>query len=305
MTTAGWIIEQMESWAALDLAEEWDNVGLLVGDELQPVKKILIALDLTDDVLEEAITKDCDFVICHHPPLFNPVNRIVSTDSVGRKIIGLISNGIGLYCAHTNLDKAVGGVNDCLAKALYFEADGALMDSLPNALLDKKATVSFPEESIAEIHPLQNDGSFEKDTVPPLKSNVGFGRIVHCSEPIRLIELVEHVKKSLNLHDIRYAGDADTLITTVGLCAGSASEPRFLEAAKKKGCQVYITGDLRYHIVQGALDMGLSLIDVTHYSGEVLVIPAIVEYLRKKAKESNIELLVYESSVDGQVFKTF
>ena len=267
MTTAGWIIEQMESWASLDMAEEWDNVGLLIGYEIQSVKKILVALDLTDDVLEEAITLDCDFVICHHPPLFSPINRIVSTDSVGFKILGLISNGIGLYCAHTNLDRAVGGVTDCLAKALHFETNGAL--------------IPLDENDVA-----------------------GFGRVVHCSKPIRLIELVEHIKKYLNLPNIRYAGDSETLITTIGLCAGSASEPRFLEAAKKKGCQVYITGDLRYHVVQGALDMGLTLIDVTHYSGEVFIVPAIAEYLRNKAKESYPDLLIYESAIDGQVFNS-
>jgi len=286
MTTTGWIIEQMESWAPLDLAEEWDNVGLLIGYDIpsvKNVKKILVALDLTDNVLEEAITLDCDFVICHHPPLFSPINRIVSTDSVGMKILGLISNGIGLYCAHTNLDKAVGGVNDCLAKALCFGVDGAL---IPADGKDEKNG--------------KNENESNEDS-----SQAGFGRIVHCSESIRLIELVEHVKKSLNLPNIRYAGDSDTLITTIGLCAGSASEPKFLEAAKEKGCQVYITGDLRYHVVQSALDMGLTLIDVTHYSGEVLVVPAIAEYLRNKAKESCPELLIYESSIDGQVFKSF
>jgi dinuclear metal center YbgI/SA1388 family protein len=278
ITTAGWVIEQMETWASLDLAEEWDNVGLLIGDELQPVKKILVALDLTDDVLNEAITNDCDFVICHHPPLFTPINRIVATDSVGRKIIGLIRNGIGLYCAHTNLDKATGGVNDCLAKALHFATCGALINE------NKNEPIEPPNESSADV---------------------GFGRVVHFDEPIRLIELVEHVKKSLNLPTIRYAGDSETLVTTVGLCAGSASDPRFLEAAKKQGCQAYITGDLRYHVVQGALDMGLSLIDVTHYSGEVLVVPAIAKYLRNKIETEKIksEILIFESSVDGQVFK--
>jgi dinuclear metal center YbgI/SA1388 family protein len=118
MHTAQWVIEQFEEWSPQSCAEEWDNVGLLIGDASQSVKKILVALDATEDVVNEAISGGFDFIITHHPLIYNPIKRVATDDFIGRKIIALIKNGIGCYCAHTNLDKATGGVNDCLAEKI-------------------------------------------------------------------------------------------------------------------------------------------------------------------------------------------
>jgi len=262
MKTVGWIIQQMEEWAPISLAEEWDNCGLLIGDPKAPFKKILAALDVTDEVISEAIAGGFDFIISHHPLIYNPVKRVIADDSGGRKILTLIKHGIGCYCAHTNLDKAIGGVNDCLAERLGIENLTPLMEEDSNA------------------------------------DPVGIGRVGELPEVMTLSQLASHVKNSLNLPEIRYAGDPIAKIKTVGLCGGDGSGERYLKAAAKKGCEAYITGDLRYHAVQEALELGLNLLDITHYSSEVLIVDAIVRRLSQKGAE------IHATRTKGQVLLT-
>ncbi|WP_052446679.1 Nif3-like dinuclear metal center hexameric protein [Candidatus Soleaferrea massiliensis] len=103
--------------APFSLAESWDNPGLLIGGEELPVKKVLLAMDATDAVAEEAVSKRAELIVTHHPVIFSPIKR-VEADSVVYK---LIRNGISVISAHTNLDIAAGGVNDALAETLGLE----------------------------------------------------------------------------------------------------------------------------------------------------------------------------------------
>lgn len=112
-------IEQIfEEWAPRWSAWERDNVGLQVGERTQYVSKILVALDVTDAVVEEAVAKKIDLIVSHHPLLFRPPTSITSTDEVGRLVLKLAQKGISLYSAHTNLDVTRGGVSFALAQAL-------------------------------------------------------------------------------------------------------------------------------------------------------------------------------------------
>ena len=108
----------MEDLAPSSYAEEWDNPGLNVGDAEAEVKKILVALDATEAVIDEAIEKGADMIVTHHPLLFHPVKKINYDRPDGRKIIKLIKNGINMFAAHTNLDSAKGGTNDTLARLI-------------------------------------------------------------------------------------------------------------------------------------------------------------------------------------------
>jgi dinuclear metal center YbgI/SA1388 family protein len=264
MITTGKLIEIMQEWAPSAHAEEWDNVGLLIGDASHTVSKVLVALDATEAVVNEAITGGFDFIITHHPLIYNPIKSITAADSSGKKIIALIKHGIGCYCAHTNLDKAPGGVNDCLAEKIGLE----------------KLTPLIPE---------------------PLSDNTlqsfGIGRIGFLPAKMKTTELARHVKSSLNLPTIRYSGEPEKLIKKIAICGGDGSGTRYIEAAIQKGCDAYITGDLRYHCVQEALESGIVLLDITHYSGEIPIVPAIVSRLEKFVKIS-------PSSIDGQVFSS-
>ncbi|MGC4376005.1 Nif3-like dinuclear metal center hexameric protein [Fictibacillus sp. Mic-4] len=113
-----WIISIMEKFAPKSLAEEGDPIGLQVGTLNKPVKKVMIALDVLETVVDEAIEKGVDLIIAHHPMIYRPLKRIDTSRSQGRVIEKLIKNDITVYAAHTNLDVAQGGVNDWLAEAL-------------------------------------------------------------------------------------------------------------------------------------------------------------------------------------------
>jgi len=112
------IIETLEEFAPPDLQESFDNSGLQVGDSSQPVKGILLCLDVTEEVLEEALDLDCNLIISHHPLLFKPLKRLTGKSYIERCVIKACKNDLVIYSAHTNLDNAFGGVNFYLAEKL-------------------------------------------------------------------------------------------------------------------------------------------------------------------------------------------
>lgn len=121
MTTALDIERSLYDWAPRALAAEWDNVGLLVGDPAQEVKRVLVSLDITQDVAEEAVTSDAQMIVSHHPVMncaWHEVQTLRADDAQGKLLRYLVQHGLSACCMHTNLDAADGGVNDCLAHAL-------------------------------------------------------------------------------------------------------------------------------------------------------------------------------------------
>ncbi len=247
------IIAAMERLAPENTAQAWDNVGLLVGErERRDIKTILVALDVTDAVITEAIGLNADLIIAHHPLIFKPVKCITDDTALGRRIINLIYNNIAVYAAHTNLDLADGGTNDILFELLGLTEKGRLELGLSGRL----------------------------------------------SEGVTLSALTRYVKERLGVSQIKYSGDPDAVITRVGICGGSGSGLDYFAEAVSAGCEAYITGDIKFHDAQAALDMGLCLIDVSHYDSEVFVVKRLAEYLG--GVFPNIKVTV--SGVDGQVF---
>src|SRR5699024_10411128 len=108
----------MENLAPQNLAESWDNVGLQIGDMKDDIGRILVTLDVTDKVVDEAIEANIDLIIAHHPFIFKPINNITKNNFTGRIINKLIKNDINLYVSHTNMDIADNGLNDMLGKKL-------------------------------------------------------------------------------------------------------------------------------------------------------------------------------------------
>lgn len=117
----GTVASLMEAIAPKKLAEDWDNVGLIVGDSGAEVNKIMVCLDLPLWVVDEAIEKKVDMIITHHPLIFNPIKKVNSDTVLGKKIMRLIRHNIAVYSSHTNFDIAQGGLNDIFAKQLGFE----------------------------------------------------------------------------------------------------------------------------------------------------------------------------------------
>lgn len=174
----------MEGIAPQNIKEPWDNVGLQVGSRENALSGILVALDLTEEVISEAETLDCDMIITHHPLIFAPLKRVCEDDAEGRLVSLLIKKGINFFCAHTNLDKAEGGVNDCLAEKL--------------GLIDVTGLGETEGESIARI-----------GTLP---------------EAMSLYEFASFVKEALGASGVRYSGAENRKIKTVALCSGAGSD---------------------------------------------------------------------------------
>lgn len=129
LATVNDLVELLEELMPSNLAEDWDNVGLMLGRRGKTVKKILLALDLTKEVVEQAVAQKIDLIVTHHPAIFKKLKRVVDNDWQQDLLLTLAENGIAVYSAHTNLDCVSTGVNDVLAKLLKLEDTEVLDDS--------------------------------------------------------------------------------------------------------------------------------------------------------------------------------
>lgn len=120
------IIELLEEMSPPELAESWDNVGLLLGRRTQPVRRILLALDMTEETVQQAVTQNVDLLLTHHPAIFHKLGRITDADWQQELLLQLAENKVAVYSAHTNLDCAARGVNSVLAKKLQLAEDDVL-----------------------------------------------------------------------------------------------------------------------------------------------------------------------------------
>ena len=242
--TAEKIIQILEKKVPLYLAESWDNPGLVIGKRNKEIRKVLIALDVTDDVAKEAAEKKADMIITHHPMIFGSIKKINDDTSLGRRIMFLIENDINHYAMHTNLDTAFGGTNDVLAELI----------------------------GLKDVEPLAVNT--EQDGIPN-----GLGRIGELEEESTLGEFSKLLKEKLKLDRIRIVGSESQKVKRVGLCTGSGIE--FMNEAAAKNCDTYITADVKFHEAQKAVEQGINLIDATHYASENIIVHVIAEYLRK------------------------
>lgn len=129
------IVEAMDKLAPRYLAEDWDNVGLLIGNPSQEIHKVLTCLDVTEQIIDKAIAENYNMIISHHPLLFRGIKRIATDKPQGRMLQKILSHNLAIFAAHTNLDTTFGGVNDVLAEKL------GLIDLQP-------LTISYREEIV-------------------------------------------------------------------------------------------------------------------------------------------------------------
>ena len=241
------IIEKIEEKYPVSLAEEWDNVGLLVGDPDREVNTVLVALDLTDETLELAAEAGADLIVTHHPMLFKPVSRVTALDRTGRRILALAERRISCYAAHTNFD--VAGMAALNAADLGLENDA----------------------------PLEVTGLDEND-IP-----FGLGRIGDLKEAVTAGALAEKVKEICGLDAVRLYGPAERLVRRAAVCGGSGKS--LIGDAIREGAEVFVTGDLDYHSAIDAVSDGLILIDAGHYGTEKGFIACMAETIREFAPD--------------------
>ncbi len=247
------IIKIMESMAPPRLKEDYDNVGLMVGDGSGEVAKVLVALDCTLDVIEEAKAIGAQLILSHHPLLFRKPSTITTDTLQGKKIIELIKNDIALYSSHTNWDSVKAGLNDTFVSFLGFN-EGEIM--------------------------VKN--SFE--------ATAGLGRIVEISEAMSLNQVIEQVKERLNLKTLRFSGDLNKSIKTIAFINGSGQD--FMELAHVKGADLVITGDTTYHYVSDYSEMGLAIIDVGHFNSEWPILIQLSEKVGEVLGKDGVEVVI-------------
>ena len=211
-------------------AENWDNVGLIVGKLNQEVRKVQLSLDATDKAIENAIKNGAELIITHHPMIFKPVKTITTMDNLGRKIIKLIENNRSLYAMHTNLDSSKDGLNDYILNLLGVE-NSKVID------------------------------------VNEFDSEVGIGRLYTLSKEMSIDEYATFVKNSLKIKNIRIISEnREKIIKKVALINGSGMS--YWRKVKSLGADLFITGDIGYHDALDAKEAGINVFDIGHFESE-------------------------------------
>ena len=151
MLTAGDILTMIDRLAPFDTAEDYDNVGLLVGDPRRPVTRILTALDLTRHVVDEAVKRNANLIVTHHPVFFHAQKSLREDEPEGAAVAMLARANCSLIAAHTNFDKAQPGVNDALCKALKLEACQTLDEGLRLGLINRPMSVTDFADAVGDL----------------------------------------------------------------------------------------------------------------------------------------------------------
>lgn len=244
MATVKEILEFYDSIAPFYMKFDFDNIGHLVGFRDAEVDKVLVALDITDAVIDEAVAMGAQLIVSHHPLIWEPLKRVVDDDIKGRKIIRMIQSGISAICLHTNMDSAEGGVNDALMEAMGVRVTGLL-----------------------EPHGTHPDGS-----------PYGVARRGELPRPVELDVFLAGIKNSLNANGLRYI-DGGKRVHKVACCGGAGAGDMI--NAIEAGCDTYVTADLKYDHFLTAKELGLNLIDADHYCTENLITKRLASWLKE------------------------
>lgn len=236
------LLRTLEEWAPLSRQENYDNAGLILGRCGSEIDRALICFDLTPEVVDEAVEKNAQLIISHHPAIFRGVKKIDPDSRLGYMLRLSLQHDIAWYAMHTNLDNTPTGVNVFLAEKL------AMTQTCP-------------------LVPTDND------------PQVGAGLIGVLPAPLQEKALLEKLKELTGVHCIRHSGFTGRQIRTLALCGGSGGG--FIGAAVARKADVYITGDLKYHDFTDAVP-DTWLVDIGHFESEQFVKELIYEYITEK-----------------------
>lgn len=220
----------IEEYAPLDYQESYDNCGMQVGDSEQEIKGVLITLDVTEEVVEEAIQKGCNLIISHHPLIFKGQKKICGRTSTERCIIQAIKNDIAIYSSHTCMDKAAKGVSAKMAEKL----------------------------GLQDIRPLETETQGGEE--------IGLGVIATLPQEEDAMDFLKRVKTIFQVGCIRHTHvEPDKKVKRIALCGGSAFE--FAETAIRKKADIYLTADVKYHQFFET-EGRIILADIGHFESE-------------------------------------
>lgn len=235
------ITDVIERFAPLAYQESYDNAGLIVGRPDDEVRQALLAVDVTDEVLDEAEREGCDLVITHHPIVFHPLKRFNSADMVQRCVERAIRRGIALYACHTNLDSAPEGMSWRLA-----------------------ALLGIGELSV--LQPSEGD------------PRVGFGVVGELPEPLPTVEFLRRMQQRLGVKVVRHSDLVSEQVRRIALCTGAGAS--LMADARRAGADLYVTADLKYNDFMFP-DGEFVVADIGHFESEYCAIELLFEVLSK------------------------
>ncbi len=232
----------IETFAPLSLQEEYDNSGLNIGDYEAEVRGGLLCVDVTEDVIDEALSLDANLIISHHPLLFHPLRQVVDADFTQRIVRRALLAGISLYAVHTNLDSAIGGMSFRL---------GAMLGLTSMRVLS-------PHYVGAET---------------------GFGVVGDLLEAVPVSGFLQQVKLALRCGTIRHSALCRERVQRVAVVTGAGAS--MIEEAVAADADIYLTADLRYNDFY-LPDGRIIVADVGHFESEYCAIQLLRDIIMKK-----------------------
>ena len=269
--TAELVAQVIEKIAPKSWAEDWDNVGLLVGSGSTPVERILITLDGTLEVVEEAKAYGAQLIVAHHPIIFRPLKNL-RVDNVAAQVpLRLLQHQIGYYTAHTNLDQSIFSSSRALGEVLGLKE------------------MKILEEVVDDLNPLLNRGERR-----------GYGVSGYLPDPEKLGDVWKRFLGCLrqpgvyaqpyDLAGVRLAGSLKNVVRKIAIVNGSGA--RFVQKALFKGADLLITGDVDHHAALDALEGGMAVGDLGHFLSEAPMLQAMYHYLATDKSIQGIEIRV-------------
>lgn len=259
------IIAGLDQEAPFSLAEDWDNVGLLVGNPEQEIRSVLIGLDPTTTLVDEAISRGADTILTHHPVIFRPLPNINTASPEGRILEKALTHRISIISCHTNLDNAAEGVSDILATTLGLNA---LTPLLPAA------------------------GSSEP--------GIGLGRVGIYVEPLEIADFITRALEVLDLPVLQAAGPLPEMVKKVAVCGGSGSD--FAEAAYRSGADIYLTAEVKHNIARWAEERDFCIIDGSHYGTEQPAVRLLAQKLERLAAANSWNIEISQTDAEKHPF---
>ena len=253
------ILSYITEVAPIHWQESYDNSGLLVGDANALVDKVLLTLDLTEKVIDEAIENSFHLVISHHPLIFKGLKNILVDDTTGRIITKAIKHDISIAAMHTNIDNSFYGVNRVLAEQLGL----------------KNLQILRSQQSAVSSQCLESE------------SQVGSGMVGILENEMSENDFLKFIKEKLNVGAIRHTELLNRPIKKVAICGGSGSF--LINDAKRCGADVYVTADLKYHDFFNA-DNEILIVDAGHFETEQFTKQLFADIILKKNPKFAVQI---------------
>jgi dinuclear metal center YbgI/SA1388 family protein len=260
------ILNVLNTIAPFSLAEEWDNVGLLIGDPAQAVTGIVIGLDPTAELLDQALALGANLVITHHPIIFQPLKTIRTDTPAGALIAKAITAKIAIIACHTNLDVVARGVSHTLAHCLGLTGLTPLVPS-------------------------------------PGAADLGFGTLGKLTTPVSGQTFVACLCRAIGVAGVSVAGPLPAMVERVALCGGSGSE--FATQARAQGAEIYITAEVKHHVARWAEAAGFCVVDAGHFATEHPIAKGLARMLAEHLADLAPHIPVHWADKEKNPFSIF